>query len=195
MGEAPVKVDSVLELLLSANQLKRVPRTGWVMRGVTDAESVADHAFGVAFIALVLAELTKQLVDSSKLLAIALLHDLPEAVLSDIPAPALRYLSSAAKADAEQEVLSALLTGIPWRNEWKIWWREYEDQSSLEATLVRDADQLDMLVQAYVYERTAGNHWLDEFWMESTRASFGCEASRNLFDALREIRNKGTVEE
>lgn len=184
-------VDRFLELLLSANQLKRVLRTGWVMRGVADAESVADHAFGVAFTALMLAELEETPVDGSKLLAIALLHDLPEAVLSDIPAPALRYLSSTAKADAEREVLSTLLQRIPWRDKWRAWWYEYEHQSSLEAKLVRDADQLDVLVQAYVYERTTGNRWLDEFWMESTRASLGCETSRALFDALWEIRDKG----
>ena len=48
---------TTLQLLLDAHRLKRTPRTGWVMRGVPDAESVADHSYGVAFIALLLAEM------------------------------------------------------------------------------------------------------------------------------------------
>ncbi|MGD2178645.1 MAG: HD domain-containing protein, partial [Anaerolineae bacterium] len=105
--------DSVLDLLLRANQLKRVPRAGWVMRGLADAESVSDHTFGVAFIALVLAHMTEQPIDVAKLLTIALLHDLPEAVLGDVPSPALGYLPSNVKRTAEAEVLTALLKELP----------------------------------------------------------------------------------
>lgn len=185
-----MKTDSLLALLLQANQLKRVPRTGWVMRGVVDAESVSDHAFGVAFTALVLAQQMEQPVDTAKLLTLALLHDLPEAVLSDIPSPASRHLPPTAKTTAEFDVLSALLDGFPAAEAWRGWWREYEEQSSIEGKLVRDADRLDMLLQAYVYEQTTGNRWLEEFWEEASRASFACRVSQSLFDALCKARER-----
>ncbi|MCZ7670255.1 MAG: hypothetical protein M5U34_25360 [Chloroflexi bacterium] len=35
---------AVLKLLLHGNQLKRTPRTGWVQRGVPNAENVAAHS-------------------------------------------------------------------------------------------------------------------------------------------------------
>jgi len=185
-----VNADSVLALLLRVAQLKFVPRTGWVMRGVAEAESVSDHSFGVAFIALVLAQIVEQPVDTAKLLTIALLHDLPEAVLSDIPSPASDCLSPNAKTEAEQDVLSALLDALPQREQWQAWWREFEERASIEGRLIRDADRLDMLLQAYVYEQTTGNRWLEEFWMDASRASFACEASRSLFDALCESRQR-----
>jgi putative hydrolase of HD superfamily len=187
-----VETDSVLELLLHANQLKRVPRTGWVMRGVADAESVADHSFGVAFISLLLAEIVKPPLDKSKILTIALLHDLPESVLSDIPTPAARHFPSGTKKEAELEVLDALLYGIPEvsNEQWRNWWQEFEDGTSAEARLVRDADRLDMFVQAYVYEQTTGNRWLEEFWASPEVASFEFAAARALYETLMTLRQR-----
>jgi putative hydrolase of HD superfamily len=185
-----VKTDSVLDLLLRANQLKRVARTGWAMRGLVDAESVSDHAFGVAFIALVLAEMMEQSIDVAKLLTIALLHDLPEAVVGDIPSPALSPVLSNAKRTAEDAVLGAMLKGLPRLEQWQLWWREFEERTSPEGKLVRDADRLDLLIQAYVYEQTTGNRWLEEFWSHTTAAAFEFEISKSLFGALREARNR-----
>jgi putative hydrolase of HD superfamily len=185
-----VKADSVLDLLLQANQLKVVPRTGWLMRGLVDAESVSDHTFGVAFVALVLAHLSEQSIDVAKLLTIALLHDLPEAVIGDIPSPALSHSLSMAKRTAEEEVLDGLLRELPWIEQWQLWWREFEERSSMEGKLVRDADRLDLLIQAHVYELTTGNRLLEEFWTGTTAATFEFEISRSLFDALREARDR-----
>lgn len=184
-----MELDSALELLLRANQLKRIPRAGWVMRGVAEAESVADHTFGVAFIALTLAELVGQPLDEAKLLTIALLHDLPEAVLGDIPTPATRYFPPGAKSEAEFEVLSASLAGLPRAEQWRAWWRESEERASVEGRLVRDADRLDMLFQAYIYERTTGSGQLEEFW-SSDEASFEFDASRRLYEAVKALRKR-----
>jgi putative hydrolase of HD superfamily len=176
--------------LLHANQLKRVPRAGWVMRGLVDAESVSDHAFGVAFIALVLTHMMEQSVDVTKVLTIALLHDLPEAVLGDIPSPALSPVLSDAKRRAEDEVLGAVLKELPRVGQWQRWWREFEERTTVEGRLVRDADRLDLLIQAYVYEQTTGNRWLEEFWLDTTGAAFEFEVSRSLFGALCEARER-----
>jgi putative hydrolase of HD superfamily len=185
-----VETDAVLELLLRANQLKRVPRTGWVMRGVADAESVADHSFGVAFISLMMAELVEPSLDKAKVLTIALLHDLPESVLSDIPTPAAHHFPSGVKGRAELEVLGALLHSIPGlpNEPWRDWWQEFEDGTSAEARLVRDADRLDMFIQAYVYEQTTGNRWLEEFWSSPEIASFEFAVARTLYKTLRALR-------
>jgi putative hydrolase of HD superfamily len=185
-----MKADSVLDLLFRANQLKRVPRAGWVMRGLVDAESVSDHAFGTAFAALVLAHLMDQAIDVAKLLTIALLHDLPEAVLGDIPSPASAYFPSNAKRTAEAEVLTALLKELPHFERWERWWDEYEERSSVEGRLVRDADRLDMLIQAYVYEQTSGNRWLEEFWTHTAAGDFEFEISGSLFEALCRARDQ-----
>jgi putative hydrolase of HD superfamily len=182
--------DSILQLLLHANQLKRIPRTGWMMRGVSDVESVSDHTFGVAFISLVLAQLMDRSVNTAKLLSMALLHDLPEAVLSDIPSPALRHMSLDVKRAAEEEVLKTLVDKLPQRETWQAWWCDFEERASVEARIVHDADRIEMLIQAFVYEETTGNRWLEEFWAETTPGAFELEVSRSVFQALCDARGR-----
>jgi putative hydrolase of HD superfamily len=181
-----VDVDAVLGVLLQSYHLKRTLRTGWVMRGVPDAESVADHSFGVAFVSLLLADLVDQPLDRAKVLTIALLHDLPESVTGDIPSPAMRYFPPDAKRKAENEIVEALLDDVPSAEQWRAWWMEFEEGASVEARIVHDADRLDMLIQAYVYQQTTGNHWLDEFW-PATGATFEFDVSRDLYGALRAL--------
>ena len=185
-----MEADSALQLLLSANQLKRVPRTGWVMRGVVDAESVSDHTFGVTFASLVLAQMVDEPLDTVKMLTMALIHDLPEAILGDIPAPSWRHFPEGTKPVVEEQTLRALLTGLAWGDEWQTWWCEFGDRNSLEAMLVRDADRLDLLIQAFVYSETTANRWLEEFWAEADSHSFELEVSRSVFEALCHLRGR-----
>lgn len=44
--------DQIIELLLETTTLKRITRSGWLMHGVPNVESVAENSFGVAFVAL-----------------------------------------------------------------------------------------------------------------------------------------------
>jgi putative hydrolase of HD superfamily len=111
-------------------------------------------------------------------------------VLGDVPSPALGYLPSNVKRTAEAEVLTALLKELPRLVQWQPWWCEFEERFSVEGKLVRDADKLDMLIQAYVYEQTTGNRWLEEFWTDITAGAFEFEVSRSLFGALCEARDR-----
>ena len=63
--------------------LKTIPRSGWQKKlGIKRPESVADHAFGVAAIAMILSD-SKRL-DSAKVLKMAILHDLAESLTGDL---------------------------------------------------------------------------------------------------------------
>ncbi|MDY6877762.1 MAG: HD domain-containing protein [Chloroflexota bacterium] len=181
---------AALQLLLDAHRLKRTSRTGWVMRGVADAESVADHSFGVAFISLILTELVDQSLDKAKVLTIALLHDLPESVVSDLPTPAAVHFPPGTKRKAEMVVLSELLHRLPCAEQWHAWWHEFEDGTSVEGRLVRDADRLDMLIQAHIYEQTTGNRWLEEFWPMPESPPFEFAAAQSLYEELKALRQR-----
>ncbi len=183
---------TALQLLLDALRLKRTPRTGWIIQGVADAESVADHSFGATFISLILAEMVKQPLDKAKLLTITLLHDLPESVVSDLPMPAAVHFPPGAKRKAETEALNKLLHRLPCAEQWQIWWQEFEDGTSIEGRLARDADRLDMLIQAHVYEQTTGNRWLEEFWPRSGDSPFEFAAAQALYEELRSLRQQPT---
>ncbi len=184
-----INASAALQLLLDAQRLKRTPRTGWVTRGVPDAESVADHSFGVAFVALMLGEMLEHPLDKTKLLTIALLHDLPESVIGDLATPAKVHFPPGAKRKAEMSTLAELLGKLPphCAERWRSWWQEFEDGTSIEGQIVRDADYLDMLIQAYVYERTTGNRCLDEFWPSSEGQPFKLAATRLLYEELKAL--------
>ena len=70
------------ELIEAIGRLKEVPRTGWLDRGISpeETESVADHSFGVALLAWLLAP---DELDRARVVELALLHDLAESVVGD----------------------------------------------------------------------------------------------------------------
>ena len=72
----------------------------------------------------------------------------------------------------------------------KTWWQEFEDRTSVEGRLVRDADRLELLLQAYVYERTTANRYLEEFWAGQEGRPFEFSISQQLFERLLTLRHK-----
>ena len=174
----------LLEMLLQANRLKTTPRTGWFQRGVPAPESVADHSHGVALVALALLDCVPGPLDRARVLAMAIAHDLAESVTGDLSLGASRLLPPGAKMAAESAALDELLDGLGFADSWKGLWREFEEQETAEAKLVRDADRLDLLATALAYER-AGSRDLEEFWRFAPEESFTYEVSRALVRGLR----------
>src|SRR3954454_20843223 len=62
--------------LAQVGRLKTLKRAGWVRRGVSDPESVADHSFRAAVLAMLLG--TDLGVDRDRLVRLLLVHDLAE---------------------------------------------------------------------------------------------------------------------
>lgn len=184
--------DRVLNVLRAANRLKLVPRTGWLLRGVQPAESVADHTYGVALTALLLADLIDEPVNRERLLILALLHDLAESVTGDIPSPAGPFFPPGVKEAAEEQALSALLEDWPAGEAHVKLWREYQEASTVEGRLVRDADHLEMLLQGDAYER-AGATGLDEFWDALAADQFAFSATWQIARRLLEERQGSPV--
>jgi putative hydrolase of HD superfamily len=156
--------DNLLTLSTQMVTLKLLPRIGWLQRGVPNAESVAEHTFGVAALALLIGDTIVGL-DRGKLLAIAMLHDMAEALLSDLPASARRFIGVELKHDAERRALEEMFARLPNCAEYVTLWEEYACGCSPEARLVKGIDRMEMLVQALAYER-AGSRALSEFWTD-----------------------------
>ncbi len=154
---------AALDLLIDAARMKRLPRTGWLMRGVPSPESLAGHSHGVSLTALLLLDLVEADLDRARVLSMAILHDLPECRTGDLPTPAGRSLPRGAKAAMETAIFDELAAGAGDPERWRDLWREFEAAETPEARLVRDADKLDMFVQALLYRR-AGHGEVDQFW-------------------------------
>ena len=147
---------SALAYLLNAYRLKERQRSGWALRGVDDAESVADHAWGTALLCLLFAD--EAGVDRAQALEIAVTHDLAEAEIGDLPSladPALRPVGEREKAELEARAMAALQETWPCDATERIArrWQAYEDRDGPAARFVRDMNLLDMALQALIYER------------------------------------------
>ena len=180
--------DRILDLLLKSARLKTVPRTGWAQKGVAAPESVAAHSHGVALLALVLLDLVEETCDRAAVLAMAVLHDLPESVTGDMPRGASRLLPAGVKAAAEQAAMVELVAGLACQDGWSALLERYMAAATPEARLVKDADKLDLLLQALVYERTQGHRDLDDYWESVPDAALNFDASRELAAVLRSAR-------
>lgn len=158
----------MLATLIEAQRLKRLDRTGWTLRGLPNGtESVAAHSFGVTVAAMFLGDEINAhggSVDLEKVLRMALLHDLAETRVGDMPKTAVSYFGSAARRKAETDAFADVLeaTGAN-RVRYQALYEEYEVRESLEAQIVKAADVVDLLVQALALER-GGARGLDEFW-------------------------------
>jgi putative hydrolase of HD superfamily len=186
--------DALVDLLLESATLKRMPRAGWLLRGVPHVESVAEHSFGVAFLALALVDLlvtgdeTPEPLDLEKVLVLALLHDAGEVRLTDLPSSARGLIPDEVKRQAELQAIGDLLEPLPGVARWRALWQEFEDSASPEGRLVRDADKLEMMVQCLRYEQ-AGSRGLHEFWQAMDRRAWHYPLCGELYEMLKARRS------
>ena len=165
-------VSSLLTFLDQVNHLKQLPRTGWLFAGIASVESVAEHSFAVTLLALFLAETVnadwatqglQQPLALEQVMQIALVHDLAESLLTDLPKRTADLLGRDVKHAAEAKAMAQLLAETPRSELYQQCWVAYATAATPEARLVRDADKLEMVHQALCYERR-GQTNLAEFW-------------------------------
>lgn len=150
--------------------LKNLPRTGWRFQGIKDGESVADHCYRVSLLSMILADLLTThgvRLDAEKVMRMALLHEVAEARIGDVPFPALEYIPEYVKERGEDKAVRSMFEdfGVVGEKYIEIW-EEFEDNTSIEGQLVRAADKLELMIQAYEYEKI-GYRSLDKFWTNS----------------------------
>jgi putative hydrolase of HD superfamily len=159
-------------------RLKRLPRTGWLDRDVPTAEteSVADHSFRTALLAWLGALLAEPALNAERVLKLALIHDLAEALTGDDPPYAVGEIPdrdetdarrafleqrhvrdparAAAKQAAEDAAMRELIADLPptLTAELQDLWAEYQAHASPEARFVKQADRLETYLQAREYQ-------------------------------------------
>ncbi len=148
----------MLDFLCNFGKLKRVPRTGWILRGIhkSEVESVADHTSRVVLLSLLVSRLTGEKLDTAKTLAMATLHDLSEALLFDIDRDIARLIGEDFKKDAERAVELHLLKDLPASvsREFELLLSEYHEGKSRESQIVKFCDRLETILQALEYEKS-----------------------------------------
>ncbi|WP_255151811.1 HD domain-containing protein [Halorarius halobius] len=144
----PAELDALLEAL----ELKDERRTGWVLRGIENPESVAAHTWSVATLCLLYADDAG--VDRARAVEMALLHDLGEARTGDVATraePGEQTTGNDEKVAAERDAVTDMLD--PFGDELLALWEAYEARETATARFVKDMDLLDNCLQALAYER------------------------------------------
>ncbi len=169
----PDPLMKTLDFAFLIGKLKRVPRTGWIDHKVHDPESVAEHSYRMALLVMVLAP--KLNIDVTKTMKIALIHDLAEAEIGDIVT--LRGTKIVGDVIEKRAKEAEAMRGIAQMleiSELESLFREYGEQSSPEARIVKQLDRLEMLIQAYEYE-TEQKIDLEEFFIATRPELVGKE--------------------
>lgn len=161
-----------------AGQLKRLPRAGWLLAGVNNPESVAEHSFRVGILAYVIAVLEGA--DPDRSATLGLFHDLPETRIGDIPSVGRAYVTTTAPQLVAHDQVAALPKNLASCIVALI--AEHENAkkptATAEARCSRDADKLDCLLQAREYQYQ-GNQ-LVQPWIDSMAAAVSTETGKRL---------------
>ncbi|XP_055665442.1 5'-deoxynucleotidase HDDC2 isoform X2 [Falco peregrinus] len=161
---AGVSGGGLLPFLRLLGQLKRVPRTGWVYRNVAKPESVSDHMYRMAMMALVTEDKS---LNKDRCIRLALVHDMAECIVGDI-APA-DNVSKEEKHRREEE---------------------YENQCTAEAKFVKQLDHCEMILQAFEYEEMENTPGRLQDFYDSTAGKFVHPGILQLVSLINTERNK-----
>ncbi len=175
----------IVELFFNLSHLKQVYRQGWLRRGVPPerCESVAEHSFSVAMLAMVLADRFPEL-DRLRVLELALVHDFGEIHAGDItPGDGVPKQE---KTRREKESFALVLRESSCRDHLLSLFEEYEAGRSPEAKFVHELEKLEMALQASVYEQQ-GLGDFSEF-LDSAEEAIEDPRLKAILEELRKLR-------
>lgn len=137
----------LLSFYKQVEKLKLTMRHSWLSDGKRQ-ESVAEHSWMMSLLAMVLAPQIGTKIDLQKVLLMIVIHDLAEAVTSDLPVWE-GTKDKQAKFENEKKAMETLLRDLDdeTRSNLMSVWQEYEQRESAESVFVKAIDTLDVITQ------------------------------------------------
>lgn len=134
-------VTGILSFLRKAENLKNTLRSAHTSSG--RCESSAEHSWRLCLLVLVMGKFFED-IDADKLLRLAVIHDLGEAVCGDVPA--IEQSGVRNKAELERQGMHDLCIDLPCALKAELW-EEYETARTQEARIVKGLDKLETIAQ------------------------------------------------
>ena len=163
--------------LFEVGHLKNLPRAGWLLLGIQQPESVAEHSFRVGVVGIALAAIEGA--DPGRTAALCLTHDAHETRIGDVPSVGRAYITSAApeavnahQTAAMPDVMMKVFQDLT---------TEYEATETAESQLAHDADKIETLLQAREY---ATRGFDTSAWVETSLAALRTDAGHQLAQAI-----------
>ncbi len=132
------ELQSIAHFIYEAGILSKTPRSGLWFLG-TGHQSVAEHLLRTTYIAYALCHLEPK-ADRAKVILMAMFHDFAEGRTSD-----LNYVHQRYGRLAESEAFKDIAGAVPFGREMASLYEEEHARATLEAKLVKDADNLDWI--------------------------------------------------
>ena len=135
--------DVLLKILSQAARLKTTTRHCYT--GVDRKESVADHSWRIALMAMLMTGIEEfRDLDMDRVIRMCLIHDLGESFTGDIPT----FEKTEGDADVEDDLFRKWVESFPepQRTEWQGLLTEMEAQETKEAKLYKALDKLEALI-------------------------------------------------
>jgi len=141
-----------LEFLNKTQHLKSILRHSWT-DDIERQESVAEHSWHMAVMAIALSPYLKNKIDLFRVLKLISIHDIGESITGDIPAFNGKHNG---KYESERKAVEEIIKSLPSERKEEILrlWEEYEQKKTRESIFVKMLDVLDVLFQHLVADIT-----------------------------------------
>ena len=159
----PNNIARILEFMKVLDKVCLVKRATLLSDGTSETDS--SHSFKLAWLLMMIYPYLKHEYDYTRLLELALVHDIAEAETGDCPKSVQRAHQEAKKMKDAQELaaMEKYKGMLPPELSGRIFdiWREYEDKKTPEARLVTALDKIDANLQANQHKNGDVRYWLE----------------------------------
>ncbi|XP_055635050.1 5'-deoxynucleotidase HDDC2 isoform X2 [Toxorhynchites rutilus septentrionalis] len=163
------KYGDYVKFLELVGKTKHIKRTGWVLRNVSECETISGHMYRMGMMSFLLD--SNQAIDRIRVMELALVHDLAESIVGDItPYCGISREEKLLREFAAMSEIAELLG--PTKEKLLELFNEYEEGKTAEAKFVKDLDRLDMIMQAFEYEKRDNCPMKHQEFFDSTEGKF-----------------------
>ena len=161
-------MDNFLSFAFKIGKMRDIKRKGWLNSGINEVESIADHSFRVAILAMIIGDTLN--LDVDKMVKMSLLHDICEIETGDLT-PSDK-IDTNTKLSMENKGFFKIVDDLDdlQKKTWSNIWEEYVSNKTPEAKLLHQIDKFEMILQAYEYEQKGySSEVLQKFWDEGIK--------------------------
>jgi putative hydrolases of HD superfamily len=176
-GEQDHPLAGMATFLFEMGHLKHLSRAGWLLLGIAQPETVAEHSFRVGMVGIMLAAMEGA--DPGRTAALCLLHDAHETRIGDVPSVGRAYVTTAAPEAVSVHQTSVMPEAVAKVMQDIV--AEYEATETLESRLAHDADKIETFLQAIEYQAQGYDA---EPWKETSLSALRTDAGRQLAQAI-----------
>jgi len=169
----------ISNFLFELGMLIREKHRGYLLTGLENPKSVAEHSWRSAIIAYVLAVLEKA--DPEKCALMNLIHDFPEARIGDHHKVSARYFST---REIERKVFENQMKNLPEKlsEKFKKLYQEKSERKTKEGIIAQDADWLEMALTAKEYLCLGYKGMQD--WINNVKKALETKSAKKLLKVI-----------